>query len=418
MDLKSLLEFYWKHTEEVILPFWIRALDVQHGGIYTCFNNTGDRLVSRDKYTWSQGRFLWLWSKTASMIEENRLPGDPESYYEHLYKTADFLEEHVFLENGNCAFVLTRTGEKKEEKPGQGFDTSIFADCFMAIGLARFAGLSQDQKRFNRTLGLYSSIRKRLATGSFRSEPYPVPEGYRAHSIPMIMLNVAQEMAYAAQELEHPVEGQLQDHCLSYMNEIMDDFCRKDYTVAEMLPGDPAGKDTLLSRHINPGHTLESMWFVMHTALKTGLHDTLHKVSRIIEKNVHLGWDVDFGGLLRFVDREGGRPRGRRSTSSRYEELIQDSWDMKLWWPHSEALYATLLAYTCTGDEKMRTLHDKIWHYVFKTFPNPDKSIGEWIQIRDRKGDPLDKIAALPVKDPFHILRNLLLLIELLEEEG
>ena len=41
----------------------------------------------------------------------------------------------------------------------------------------------------------------------------------------------------------------------------------------------------------------------------------------------------------------------------------------------------------------------------------------EWIQIRDRAGAPLDATVALPVKDPFHIARALLLLVELLAAE-
>jgi len=49
------------------------------------------------------------------------------------------------------------------------------------------------------------------------------------------------------------------------------------------------------------------------------------------------------------------------------------------------------------------------------TFPNPDRAVGEWIQIRDRAGRPLDKVVGLPVKDPYHVIRNLMLLVELCE---
>jgi N-acylglucosamine 2-epimerase len=46
-------------------------------------------------------------------------------------------------------------------------------------------------------------------------------------------------------------------------------------------------------------------------------------------------------------------------------------------------------------------------------FPQPDSAIGEWIQIRDRRGEPLDIVVALPVKDPYHIARNLIQALEL-----
>ena len=64
----------------------------------------------------------------------------------------------------------------------------------------------------------------------------------------------------------------------------------------------------------------------------------------------------------------------------------------------------------------MRTLHDQMFGYTFATFPNPDRSVGEWIHIRDRAGRPLPKVMGLRVKDPYHVTRNLLLLVELLSE--
>jgi N-acylglucosamine 2-epimerase len=41
----------------------------------------------------------------------------------------------------------------------------------------------------------------------------------------------------------------------------------------------------------------------------------------------------------------------------------------------------------------------------------------EWIQVRRRDGSPLDATVALPVKDPFHIARSFLLLVELLHDD-
>lgn len=422
MDINNgLLSLYRDHVETVLLPFWKGALDRQNGGIYSCYNNTGDELVSTDKYTWSQGRFLWLWSKLAGMISENKLAGEKAVYLEQLSKTARFLEENVFLENGNCAFLLTEKGEKKESIPGEGFDTSLYADCFVALGLGKFAALSGDRERFERSLKLYDRLQERIEKGNIRTDPYPVPPGYRAHSIPMIMLNIAQELADAARRLNHPKEELLYEQSVAYMKDIMDHFYReKDHRVVEMLPvNPPLEEDTLLSRHVNPGHTIESMWFVIHTARKTGYPAYVDKAIKAVDKAINLGWDPVFGGLLRFVDREGegDRPRGMVQATS-YEQLILDSWDMKLWWPHSEALYSTLLAYALSGDQKMWRHYKKIENYVFDTFPNPDKKIGEWIQIRDRRGAPIDKIAALPVKDPFHILRNMLLIIDLLEDKS
>jgi N-acylglucosamine 2-epimerase len=75
-----------------------------------------------------------------------------------------------------------------------------------------------------------------------------------------------------------------------------------------------------------------------------------------------------------------------------------------------------LLALTLTGEERYWRLYNQVHEYTFATFPHPDPEIGEWIQIRDREGKPESKVVALPVKDPFHIARNLILIIQLLEQ--
>jgi N-acylglucosamine 2-epimerase len=84
---------------------------------------------------------------------------------------------------------------------------------------------------------------------------------------------------------------------------------------------------------------------------------------------------------------------------------LRESWSNKLWWVHSEALYALVLAFEHTRDPWFLDAYWKYHEYVFRTFPNPDPAIGEWIQIRDRAGRPEDKVVALPVKDPYHITR-------------
>ena len=66
--------------------------------------------------------------------------------------------------------------------------------------------------------------------------------------------------------------------------------------------------------------------------------------------------------------------------------------------------------------DRLRDMHDRTFAYAFATFPNPDPAVGEWVQVRDRQGRPLRRVMGLPVKDPYHVTRNLMLLVELLTE--
>lgn len=414
METAELLSFYRRHAEEDLLPFWMRALDLARGGVYTCFDNAGKLLVGTDKYTWSQGRMIWLLAQAASMMRRGLLAGDEALCLEQARRTVAFLREHAFLDNGNCAYLLTEDGRLKEALPGLGHDISFFADCFVALGFARYAQVAEDADVLEAALGLYRRIVARLAAGDGRSEPYPVPAGYEAHATPMILLCVSDELAEALETHGHPAAGEVRADAVSYMDDIMDRF-RDGAMVREMLPADPGDADTLLSRHLTPGHALESMWFVMRAALRAGRRERIGQAADVIARMFRLGWDDEAGGLFRYIDRDGGEPRGRL-IGGRYEDLVRETWDMKLWWPHSEALYALLLAWRLTGRDEFRGMYGQAHEYVFRTFPNPDKTVGEWIQIRDRQGRPVEKTVALPVKDPFHILRNVLLIIELLAD--
>lgn len=412
----SLLNFYKNHLLNSLIPFWQKMIDKNNGGIYTCINNEGTELLNKDKYTWSQGRFVFIWSRIAWMIREGILEGEETIYLEQAKKTIDFLLKNVFMDNGNCAYLLTETGTPKDIMPGKGFDLSIYADCFVVLGLAEYARVTSDIKILEKALIVYDSILQRIKKGRFRSEPYPIPKGIKAHSIPMILLNISQVLFTALDISKHKRADEVKQYAFNFASEIMTDFySEEDGRITEMLA--PQGSKisrTILCRHVNPGHIIEDMWFVMHTVRDCdGKKEWIEQAAKAIKYAFEIGWDTQYGGLFRFVDCEGGKPKGAINGDA-YEKLIIDTWDMKLWWPHSELLYATLLAFNLTGDEYFLTAYKKSHDYVFNTFPNTDKNVGEWIQIRDRQGKPMEKIVALPVKDPFHIIRDVILIIELI----
>lgn len=72
-----------------------------------------------------------------------------------------------------------------------------------------------------------------------------------------------------------------------------------------------------------------------------------------------------------------------------------------------------LLLWKLTQDPQIAEIYDQIKKYTFAIFPNTNLEIGEWIQTRMRNGQPDEKMVGLPVKDPFHIPRNLIKIIEL-----
>jgi N-acylglucosamine 2-epimerase len=86
--------------------------------------------------------------------------------------------------------------------------------------------------------------------------------------------------------------------------------------------------------------------------------------------------------------------------------------DCKVWWVHCEALVATAYAYKHTGKNWCFEWHKQIQDFALSHYPMPD---GEWQQWLDRQGNPMSR-AGLPLKDPFHFPRALIVLMNLLKK--
>ena len=410
MTEKNDLDFYVSQIQDDFMPYWSRFYDYEKGGILNCINNYGDKKLSDHKFTWSQGRYLWLLGRLYDLKKEGLFPRlDAGGLMVQMQGTYRFLTEHSIYGDSVCCYLLDRGGNKLKDGRTGRYDASLFADCFALIGMAQYTKALKLTENLPAVERLFQSIRTRAESGDYLTEPYPIPKGYRVHSIPMILVNTTYEYIKMRERLGLPC-GEETAYGLGKAEEILDrDYCNG--YIREHISTDENYQSLLLDRHVNPGHTLEDMWFCAEFLKDYGdLGRYLPRIATAARNAFDIGWDKEFGGLLRFVDRDGGPPKGRRGDSA-FERLIVDTWDMKLWWPHSEALYVFPYLYRLTGEPDLLERYQKAKEYVFGTFPN--RELGEWIQIRKRDGTPEEKVVALPVKDPFHILRDFIKIVEL-----
>ena len=209
MDAEAFTSFYTGHLLDTILPFWLKgAVDTRRGGVYTCFDNSGSKLVSKDKYTWSQGRFVWMMARMADLCDRGLIPADGVDYREIAAKTADFLLKHVFLPNGYCVFAMDEEGNPLDPQGHGRLDVSIYADCFVSLGFLELARVDSSETLLERAWSLYLLCGRRIQSGDYLIEPYPVPAEITVHGIPMILLNVAVEF-YAVFERLGDVRGSI-----------------------------------------------------------------------------------------------------------------------------------------------------------------------------------------------------------------
>jgi N-acylglucosamine 2-epimerase len=143
---------------------------------------------------------------------------------------------------------------------------------------------------------------------------------------------------------------------------------------------------------IMPGHSLESMWFLMDIAVKQNDQELIRKAVDISLNLIEYGWDRQYGGIFYVLDIKGHPPQ-------------QLEWDQKLWWVHLEALVAMLKGYYLTGDERCLVWFEKIHDYTWSHFP--DKGGAEWFGYLNRQGEVLLPLKGGKWKGCFHVPRCL-----------
>ena len=158
----------------------------------------------------------------------------------------------------------------------------------------------------------------------------------------------------------------------------------------ETVGADGGMIDHFDGRTLNPGHAIEGAWFIMLEGKLRGDGDLIEMGRRMLDWMWERGWDKQYGGLMYFMDIEGKQP-------------IQLEWDMKLWWPHNEAIIATLLAYLLTGDSRYAKWHSLVHDWAYKHFPDPE--YGEWFGYLRRDGSLSIPLKGNLWKGPFHLPR-------------
>ncbi|HVW85640.1 MAG TPA: AGE family epimerase/isomerase [Bryobacteraceae bacterium] len=368
--MTALREQYRTLLAEGIIPFWMRALDHEYGGVFSCMAEDGT-ILSTDKYTWSQARFVWTLSALYNRFE--RRP----DFLVHARKTIDFLLAHARDDQNRFVYQTTREGVPLEGA------TSIYSDCFVAYGIREYCRAVADDELQRAAGQILERVKRRVEEPDFHeTAPYILPPGRRAHAIPMILTEVTGEDRYPRLVMDRFVRPG---------KKLLLEFLTRDY---EELPGCEGS-------FVNPGHAIESMWFVMHWARRRGDRETIGRAAEVIHWHLEAGWDPEYGGIFLGIDASGGEP------------FLPHS-DKKLWWPHTEALYALLLAHRLTGESWCMDWYWRVHEWAFRHFPMPE--VGEWRQRLDRHGRPITEVVALPVKDPFHLPRAAIVILELLND--
>lgn len=369
---------------EDTLRFWFpRSLDWDHGGFLHCFDRTGE-LFETDKSIWVQGRMTWMLLKLYNEVEAR-----PE-WLEWGLHGLEFLSRHGFDSDGRMFFHVNREGlpiRKRRYAYSESFAAIAFAAAARATGREAYALRARDLFRF-------------FVRWNF--EPGLMPPKFTA-TRPLIGMGPRMIALVTAQELRSqlgpdPEWDAVIDRCIV---EIRDWFVRPELqAVLEAVGSDGKVSDHIDGRTLNPGHAIEGAWFIMQEGRIRQNWEWVQLGCQMLDWMWDRGWDREHGGLFYFRDL--------------FDRPPQEYWhDMKFWWPHNEAIIATLLAWKLTGEQRYAVWHEMVHDWSYRHFADPE--YGEWFGYLHRDGTLSTPTKGNLWKSCFHHPRMQLLCWKLLD---
>ena len=390
----ELSSFYRAQLLEDCVPFWIEhGLDHEHGGYLTMLERDGTPYGS-GKFVWGQGRAAYVFAKLYNTVERR------SDWLEASRLGVEFLRKYALDKDGTAYYKLGRDGTPLYARPGE-----IFAESFMVLALAEYARATGSDEHLHEAVDLYWAIINRLKNGDLDRYSHIKTPQYREHAVTMIMINTTQELREADDD------SRFADLIRSWVHDELYVFARDEQRVmferfsllGQVDLTEPQG------RSITPGHCLESCWFCLKEGLYLNDRSIVDRACQIMDWTLSLGWDTDYGGIYNFLDYEG-KPPGHHD-----EDWGEDQdWDEKLFWVHSEALFALLLASQTTGQDSLAEWYWKVHSWTFEHFP--DSQYGEWFGYLRRDGS-ISQTLKGGTKGFFHVPRALLNCMLLLESK-
>lgn len=375
--IKSWAESYKKDLTENIMPFWMKyGLDHENGGVYTCVNRDGS-LMDTTKSVWFQGRFAFICSFAYNNVEKN------QEWLDAAKSTLEFIEKHCFDEQGHMYFSVTAEGKPLRKR------RYVFSETFAAIAMSEYALATGDQHWAKRAIQVFEDTQRFLATPGFLPAKFEADVKLQGHSIVMILINVG---SCIRKVVNDPKLTQQIDESIEKLKKY---FIHPEFKcLLETVGENGEFIDTNMTRTINPGHCIETSWFIMEEAKLRGWDKPMFDLAlQVFDWSWDWGWDKQYGGIINFRD-------CKNLPSQDYSQ------DMKFWWPQCETIIASLYAYLGTGDEKYLYRHERISEWTYAHFP--DAEYGEWYGYLHRDGTVAQPAKGNLYKGPFHIPRMMI----------
>ena len=259
-----------------VIPWWVKhSPDRECGGYFSLLERDGHPYAN-DKYMWTTGREIWMFSHLYN-AHEARL-----EWLELARHGANFLLGHAFRDDGKMNFRLMRDGRPMSTV------LSIYTECFGAIALAELSKAAGEPELWRRAVQMYERIRPRLGVPD--NTPmlgYPINAQFHLHVHDMIRITVAWvfDQLYPDRrwkdDLTLSVESLLGKHWKPELGALLENVSPDGELMLDLFEG----------RMVHPGHAIESAWMLMDIAWRNGDDALMETAIKIALASLERGWD-------------------------------------------------------------------------------------------------------------------------------
>ncbi|OHB82423.1 MAG: hypothetical protein A2V98_24480 [Planctomycetes bacterium RBG_16_64_12] len=401
MSLEELRDEYRDRLFHRYLPFWDRGGFDQDLGGFMCELNDDGSVAGDEKSIWYQGRAIWVYSFLYGHF------GKDERFLEIARKTKDFMTKHMHAGGGRWHEKVRRDGTVLEG-PGK----NVYGALFAAAGLAEYYKAARDPSDLDLAT---QSIRAAVVayddpgysdTHTTQYTAVAIPEkGARSQGHSMVLVWILSGLVAVHQDPR--LEALLREH----VERIMNGFWNPDFGIANEYLAHDYSRLPEAAPHMFAGHALETLWIVMHEALRINDQALFTTAKDRIRRLLEMCWDYVFEGW----------GDGNFFVHDTPEHHRGPEYEIKTMWAHCEILIASMSILEYTGEVWAKEWYERARAFALKTMANTGH--GVWRQAVDRFGKDVKRVGVgSHRKDNFHpprmLMMNLLSLQRMIANAG
>lgn len=397
---KLVLKRILTEIEEELLtdnvPFWEeRICDRNYGGFLQGYNRRGE-LMDTDKYGWFVGRTMSTFGSLYHQAEQKPL------WLDIVKSGREYMKGSFCAGKGRYNYQLSRQGSVKKGT------TSIFTDVFAVEGLYEYLQCMEGEQKAE---GL--KYTENLSDILFDNIQNPqvllqegIREGFQKHAICFMQTLVALKSRAA-------FGNRYRDILTQCVEKTLYEFASDTYQAPfENIGTDGKPKLEKEGRIIDPGHTMEALWFSMEAGKECDNKKYIERAQVVLDWVIDRAYDEEFGGFYQHVDIDGAVKDKEFLESSYAGRPV--AWNDKVWWVQAEGLNALLMSALYNENERHFSYFLKQYDYVEQYFR--DKEYGEWFALLKRDGSILSDEKGFELKGPYHVPRCLMTMKLLITE--